>query len=817
MYSFPFLPSNRSGSTRILNFSAYRLPRRYSSDKTRDASAPIVGTSGSTPLHFASANGHTTVVNTLLLHGAHPDRPDKHGITPEMIARQNGWVACAEILRQWTYEKDKDLRAKEALHPSPGTEKKAGRSSSRDASRHVCTSSGCRECVAAKLLRLKGSVENSLNKSRPSFSSSTSLLPDSVGSLSKRSLNSPTRPSFAMGVSSTEEVGLRRPSLPHAFTPTEINFPSEKPSSRTSSRRPRSAGTDADQPSNPPPRLKSKLSLLSIFKKGNSESATPDSMSGVSSFGSVVTSNSPSPVPGQSSGSTPSHHSPHHSLDVSASSSTDLFPSVSATHLPASRSRSRLFSEDNTRSGYVPTAVDLHHAISQERLRPGAADTSASQLAPVARPGILRPHMRSSSSGLSRTETRRTSSFSQSSTRALRFDSELTPQSISGISRRTDSQSSVKYSMRLKISHSVSSFGGDGRLDSPRSPLGLNVEGPAHRSDTNVVNSQITDEPEEVIDSDIEEEDEDEEEYGVPIRTTSGLNLHIEKAPLQRPRRYSESSSPHSPEVIEPSPSYDFPFSISRPPEELASPQSQDTSPSLRIHGVDNRLRGDSLSSTSTNASAYPSSMSVGVTTPATLHGQSLDPHISSPGTTPLDLPVVTALHNLTLDNDVIQKKPSSILSGVTKGPRVPLDIDIHSISSHAQAEALVQRAQQRIFESQENDVICPKIDAAFAAAGRTPLSAKLAAYGESLAIKKKFTEEEEFRSQTASGHRRAATAEVGGDIVRFEDLDDPSNSGTLRGLDRKFSLEERTHSTPRRLKARRPQTSEGVGKYQLI
>ncbi|TFK62247.1 ankyrin, partial [Pluteus cervinus] len=72
--------------------NAPRLPRRYSNDKNRDTSAPIVGTSGSTPLHFASANGNTQVVLTLLLHGAHPDRPDKHGVTPEMLARQHGWL-----------------------------------------------------------------------------------------------------------------------------------------------------------------------------------------------------------------------------------------------------------------------------------------------------------------------------------------------------------------------------------------------------------------------------------------------------------------------------------------------------------------------------------------------------------------------------------------------------------------------------------------------------------------------------------------------------------------------------------------------------
>ncbi|TFK53873.1 hypothetical protein OE88DRAFT_1611890, partial [Heliocybe sulcata] len=39
--------------------NAPRLPRRYSNDKNRATpQQPIIGTSGSTPLHFASANGH---------------------------------------------------------------------------------------------------------------------------------------------------------------------------------------------------------------------------------------------------------------------------------------------------------------------------------------------------------------------------------------------------------------------------------------------------------------------------------------------------------------------------------------------------------------------------------------------------------------------------------------------------------------------------------------------------------------------------------------------------------------------------------------
>ncbi|KAA1472961.1 ankyrin, partial [Dentipellis sp. KUC8613] len=72
------------------------LPRRYSPAAPRSSGSvppgPIIGTSGSTPLHFAAANGHTAVARLLLQHGARPARPDKHGVTPEMLARRCGWI-----------------------------------------------------------------------------------------------------------------------------------------------------------------------------------------------------------------------------------------------------------------------------------------------------------------------------------------------------------------------------------------------------------------------------------------------------------------------------------------------------------------------------------------------------------------------------------------------------------------------------------------------------------------------------------------------------------------------------------------------------
>ncbi|KAF8557996.1 hypothetical protein OG21DRAFT_1388435, partial [Imleria badia] len=61
----PLHAASAGGNVLVVNFliecgadvNAPRLPRRYS-DRSRDTAAPIVGTSGSTPLHFAAANGH---------------------------------------------------------------------------------------------------------------------------------------------------------------------------------------------------------------------------------------------------------------------------------------------------------------------------------------------------------------------------------------------------------------------------------------------------------------------------------------------------------------------------------------------------------------------------------------------------------------------------------------------------------------------------------------------------------------------------------------------------------------------------------------
>ena len=118
LWSGVAMPCTRSPSTLCHSYTKYTNTisqtspalLRPNSDRHRDASAPIVGSSGSTALHFAAANGHSNVVRTLLLHGAHADRADKYGVTPEMLARENGKEGMAEVLKEWLANKDRDLR-----------------------------------------------------------------------------------------------------------------------------------------------------------------------------------------------------------------------------------------------------------------------------------------------------------------------------------------------------------------------------------------------------------------------------------------------------------------------------------------------------------------------------------------------------------------------------------------------------------------------------------------------------------------------------------------------------------------------------------
>ncbi|KAF9294929.1 hypothetical protein BGZ88_003097 [Linnemannia elongata] len=73
-----------------------RYPRKYSGDRL--VGAQTVGTTGSTPLHFAAANGCLAIVEILLRHGATPDLADKYGSTPYTVATARNHPDVAALL-----------------------------------------------------------------------------------------------------------------------------------------------------------------------------------------------------------------------------------------------------------------------------------------------------------------------------------------------------------------------------------------------------------------------------------------------------------------------------------------------------------------------------------------------------------------------------------------------------------------------------------------------------------------------------------------------------------------------------------------------
>ncbi|GJJ77699.1 uncharacterized protein EMPS_10058 [Entomortierella parvispora] len=75
-----------------------RYPRKYSGE--RAVGAQTVGTTGSTPLHFAAANGCLPIVEILLRHGAIADLTDKYGSTPSSVAIARNHPEVASLLYQ---------------------------------------------------------------------------------------------------------------------------------------------------------------------------------------------------------------------------------------------------------------------------------------------------------------------------------------------------------------------------------------------------------------------------------------------------------------------------------------------------------------------------------------------------------------------------------------------------------------------------------------------------------------------------------------------------------------------------------------------
>lgn len=346
--------------------NAPRLPRRFS-DKTRCPSSPIIGTSGSTPLHFAAANGHTQVVLTLLRHGARPDRADKRGVTPEILARQHGWLACADAIRDWIANKDRDLLERETLLSGIPSDDPEPNSQSRERHGSLCTCEGP-ECMSTRHLGVKRSIENAIFLFRAGTSPQDGATPDD---------NSPPPESLDVPPDSSH-----RPSLPQSDEPHSTRPSHGRPS------RPSSAGNGAERPHHHHSRrLGSKYSLLNLFRKPSTEmlsthstpgGATPDvnigtGTSNTTSQPTSPLSSSPSTLALDLSGlgqdGSPARSSMLRSNGVSSGSSSGV-QSVSIStfqHPQASRSLRLNSSEPNVSSrGKSPRRTPLGSSPGQD-------------------------------------------------------------------------------------------------------------------------------------------------------------------------------------------------------------------------------------------------------------------------------------------------------------------------------------------------------------------------------------------------------------------------------------------------------------------
>ncbi|KAJ7232791.1 hypothetical protein B0H12DRAFT_1192272 [Mycena haematopus] len=776
--------------------NAPRLPRRYSNDKNRDTSAPIVGTSGSTPLHFAAANGHTNIVQALLLRGAHANRADKHGITPEMLARQNGWDECAEVLKTWILNKDRDLRERQGpvdpIEPTNGRDRVDSMGEGESSMRkriHM------KRSMDTALSILKGSPEV-LKPPLPSAglpSASTSHLPTNTStpppSPGMRPFGEYTF--YPSPSPSPIDPGSRRPSLP------QITYPAPPPINRKTSlasggksRRPRSAGTGAEPDTEIPTfgrggsgskKVASKYSLLNMFKKGAEANAsgvplertdTQPSASSASASSSNVALPSVESSPA-SVGYSPAHH---------ARRPPNMSPSPNSSQLPS-------MPKSPTRPP-IPLAVDLHNALAQHQNRDRAGSGSSAPFDPglfkggalnedgvsgspasissVSRLGVFRPtHARDRSGSRGSSTGNRSGSVFEDDfvvggdTLGKSGRPGILRVHNRSISNGPNTPAAVR-ALRFDPTSGGSSRRGD---DSPgRSGSALGLRGSTSAGSLSRLRNEATDTqrelpesaPAAVQDFDLEAlektfmEDEDEEEYayGRPLPNSRlGIIAQAARHGIALPRRQrglsltSSSQSSLSPALstVDADPtltlSTDFPFSIHEPPPipvDVKSPLSPRT-----LSPLDNRGRGDSVSSTSTTESQINPQMSASGTTSGSG---------SVTVTTPLHAPDVLAVSSQGspphLQAHLEVEEGSGGVPKVT-GNRLnerrtptPLDINLSLISSHAQAEALVQKELHDILEM-------PVVSADVKTANFVPLSARLAAYGESLQLERKFRSDE--------------------------------------------------------------------------
>lgn len=146
---------------------------------TRARSARSALIAGSTPLHFAAANGHAGVVQILLTCGAIPYKSDKNGMKPETLAEINGHTDVIRVLRVWEHLKATDPTMSVADGSSyqasevDEDESRHGSFSSRKGKERAFSfASNVSDSTTGQAIKLKQSLEGMFSRGRTSRSGS---------------------------------------------------------------------------------------------------------------------------------------------------------------------------------------------------------------------------------------------------------------------------------------------------------------------------------------------------------------------------------------------------------------------------------------------------------------------------------------------------------------------------------------------------------------------------------------------------------------------------------------------------------------------
>ena len=726
-------------------------------------------------------------------------------MTPEMIARQNGWLGCADAIGAWVRERDRDLESRpagedydeEGQSLGTGGLESVGRAQrERHGSFCACDAPDC-PGLRSRRLHVKHSIENAISLFKAAGSGHSS---------------SPTPAASVFGDALQDVPGTpegvrweRRPSLPH--THEEGSSQSQvwrSPFSSASSRRPSSAGTGASEGGGSvrttPRKLGSKYSLLNLFKKASGE--------------------------GESAGGTGS------------GSTTSVAASANNNHNTATDGQ-------GVNHGQSPP----------ESPRPGIGL------------GILhRAHGRSGSGS---------GSVSQPPPRALRFDSSSSGSSSGSNSSQPPGVESAGAKPpssprdRQRDDEEEEEEEEYGQPIPSRMGLGVGEEGsPKPSLRTGGLRSRGQSQTSQLSPLEDPRADPHPEQDSTSADVAPGIAPALLPPPpmMMGPGVLLDGERNHvSPDT------YTFTHDHGSPSPSPSPPRRPDLSPpstgvsTFGFMGAgDGRLRGDSMSSATLSVGTSASTASGGApATPAGALGTVLSsPVVASPGQAAQELELELladdageARGGAGKDGEYYDATFGLGLSGAGVGAGVggrrahaPLDIDIRAISSHAQAEALVARAQQSILELGHMEAggeaggggaglgvgaVAGGADAVKGPGQQQqqqqqglPLSARLAVYGESLALERRlkmemergkererereremerarerqWEREKERRRGRGKGWGRdmersaSASASAGAGVVAF-DVDVDGGAGAVVGVGRPYGVKVRSAS----------------------